>query len=209
LFYPPKIPDLIGLQDRRYFDASGLVRHRSIGDLMRYAALNQGLDYLSEYAGYRPAGELPDPGSESRYSDEQLYALGLFLYSLEPPPNPNPKNALAARGEEVFFSSGCGGCHTPPLYTSNQLTPAKGFTVPEDHPRRFRRSRIGSTRAESRPTMFPPGSGEPKEWANRYPREATSSASSSPPPTSRRSSHFSRRCSGAGAIQGSRATRSS
>jgi hypothetical protein len=137
LFYPPRIPDLIGVQDRRYFDASGLVRHRSIGDLMRYAALNQGLDYLSEYAGYRPAGELPDPESESRYSDEQLYALALFLYSLEPPANPNPKNALAARGEEIFFASGCGGCHTPPLYTSNQLTPAKGFLVPEDHARRF------------------------------------------------------------------------
>lgn len=24
------------------------------------------------------------------------------------------------------------GCHTPPLYTNNKLTPAKGFQVPED-----------------------------------------------------------------------------
>src|SRR5262249_21535262 len=25
------------------------------------------------------------------------------------------------------------GCHTPPLYTNNKLTPALGFIVPEDH----------------------------------------------------------------------------
>jgi hypothetical protein len=137
VFYPPRIPDLIGVQDHAYLDASGLVRHRSIGDLMRYAALNQGLDYLSEYAGYRPAGELPDPESESRYSDEQLYALALYIYSLEPPPNPNSKNEIAARGEEVFLASGCGGCHTPPLYTNNHLTPADGFVVPDEHLRRF------------------------------------------------------------------------
>ena len=48
-FFPPRIPDLIGVKDRRYLDASGLVRHRSIGDLMRYAALNQGADALSQY----------------------------------------------------------------------------------------------------------------------------------------------------------------
>src|SRR5215813_5073229 len=41
-FYPARIPDLIGVKDRHYLDASGLVRHRTIGDLMRYAALNQG-----------------------------------------------------------------------------------------------------------------------------------------------------------------------
>ncbi|MGH9319059.1 MAG: hypothetical protein ACRD3V_04110 [Vicinamibacteria bacterium] len=137
LFYPPRIPDLIGVEDHRYLDASGLVRHRSIGDLMRYAALNQGLDDLSEYAGYRPVGELPDPESESRYSDEQLYALALYLYSLEPPPNPNPKDGLAPRGEEIFLESGCGGCHTPPLYTNNHLTPADGFVVPHEHLREF------------------------------------------------------------------------
>ena len=30
-----KIPDLIGVRDRRYLDATGFVRHRDIGDLMR------------------------------------------------------------------------------------------------------------------------------------------------------------------------------
>jgi hypothetical protein len=42
LFYPLQIPDLIGVKDRRYLDHTGLQKHRSIADLMRYAALNQG-----------------------------------------------------------------------------------------------------------------------------------------------------------------------
>ena len=84
-FYPARIPDLIGVAERRYLDSTGLVRHRTIGDLMRYAALNQGADLLSAYRQFRPRGELPDASTESRYSDEQLYALALFVYSLKPP----------------------------------------------------------------------------------------------------------------------------
>ncbi|HYV07224.1 MAG TPA: hypothetical protein VFB82_21695 [Blastocatellia bacterium] len=132
-FYPARIPDLIGLRDRRYLDASGLVKHRSIADLMRYAALNQGADLLSLYGRFRPGGELPDPSAESRYSDEQLYALALFVYSLKPPPNPNKFEALAARGQKVFEREGCALCHTPPLYTNNKLIPAEGFKVPPEH----------------------------------------------------------------------------
>src|SRR5262249_25576117 len=71
-FYPSAIPDLIGLKDRIYLDSTGLVRHRSIGDLMRYAALNQGADNLTQYDRFRPAGELPAASTQSRYSDEQL-----------------------------------------------------------------------------------------------------------------------------------------
>lgn len=129
-FFPPRIPDLIGVKDRRYLDASGLVRHRSIGDLMRYAALNQGADMLSQYGAFRPKGDLPDPKTGSRYSDAQLYALSLFVYSLTPPANPNPFDASASRGKQVFDRAGCATCHTPPLYTNNKLTPAAGFTVP-------------------------------------------------------------------------------
>ncbi|HEU4388150.1 MAG TPA: hypothetical protein VFV34_10155, partial [Blastocatellia bacterium] len=132
-FYPARIPDLIGVADRRYLDSSGLVRHRTIGDLMRYAALNQGADMLSEYNGFRPRGDLPDPASESRYSDEQLYALALYIYSLKPPPNPNKFEGLAVRGQKVFEQEGCSLCHTPPLYTNNKLTPAGGFKIPEAH----------------------------------------------------------------------------
>ncbi len=136
-YYPARIPDLIGVRDRRYLDASGLVRHRTVGDLMRYAALNQGADMLSTYDGFRPVGDLPDPEKGDRYSDEQLYALALFIYSLEPPANPNRFDALAARGREVFDREGCAACHAPPLYTNNMLTPAAGFQVPAAHPTKF------------------------------------------------------------------------
>jgi hypothetical protein len=135
ILYPPAIPDLIGVRDIRYLDRSGLIRHRDIGDLMRYAALNQGADFLASYGGFIPLGkeyrELPDPATQERYSDEQLYALALYVYSLQPPKNPNKFDALAKRGEKVFDREGCAGCHTPPLYTNNMLTPAEGFTPPE------------------------------------------------------------------------------
>ena len=138
---PARIPDLIGIQDRRYLDATGLVQHRGIGDLMRYAALNQGTDVLARYGDFSPIDEvaklLPDSRDVSRYSEEQLYALALYIYSLEPPPNPNKFDALAERGEAVFKREACAGCHTPPLYTNNKLTPAAGFKVPEDHLRKY------------------------------------------------------------------------
>jgi hypothetical protein len=136
-FYPARIPDLIGVKDRHYLDASGLVRHRSIVDLMRYAALNQGADMLSSYGSFRPKGNLPDPTEESRYSDEQLFALALYVYSLKPPPNPNKFDAAAGEGKRVFDREGCAGCHTPPLYTNNKLTPATGFSVPQEHRKKY------------------------------------------------------------------------
>jgi hypothetical protein len=128
-FYPSAIPDLIGIKDRLYLDSTGLVRQRSIGDLMRYAALNQGADMLTLYDRFRPAGELPAPSTQSRDSDEQLYALALYIYSLKPPENPNKFDALAVLGYEVFMTEACDVCHTPPLYTNNMLTPVPGFKV--------------------------------------------------------------------------------
>src|SRR5882724_2552907 len=136
-FFPARIPDLIGVKDRRYLDSSGLVRHRTIADLMRYAALNQGGDLLSLYGNFRPKGELPDPAKESRYSDEQLYALALYVYSLKPPPNPNKFDETAARGQKVFEREGCASCHTPPLYTNNKLTLAGDFHPPAEHRKKY------------------------------------------------------------------------
>lgn len=134
-FLPMQVPDLIGVKDRRYLDHTGLERHRSVGDFMRYAAMNQGLDLLASYGGFVPASVLQQPASQTRfrYSDEQLYALTLYVYSLQPPPNPNAFDALAERGQKVFEREGCAMCHTPPLYTSNKLTPADGFQIPPEH----------------------------------------------------------------------------
>jgi hypothetical protein len=70
-----------------------------------------------------------------RYADEVLYAVGVYLLSLEPPKNPNPPPAdLVKRGAQVFRREMCGACHPAPNYTTGELTPALGFKVPVDHP---------------------------------------------------------------------------
>jgi hypothetical protein len=132
--FPVQVPDLIGVKDRHYLDRTGLQNHRSIVDLMRYAALNQGGDDMASFGGFIPDGSpLPEAGTlGERYSDEQLYALALYVYALQPPPNPNKSDALSQRGGEVFHRENCPVCHTPPLYTSNKLTIAEGFTPPPD-----------------------------------------------------------------------------
>jgi len=133
---PVATPDLIGVQDRHFLDHTGLARQASIGDLMRYAALNQDMKGLARYGGFIPEGtdsrRLPNPSARSRYLDEQLYALALFLYSLQPPPNPHQPDSTTTRGEKVFEREGCPRCHTPPLYSNNMLTPAQGFTPPAE-----------------------------------------------------------------------------
>ena len=134
LAHPVHIPSLIDVQNRKYLDATGLVRNRFIGDLMRYAILNEGLDTLAHFGDFQPSpGATAFSGeAETRYSDAQLYALALYIESLEPPPNPNKFDAHARRGQQIFRQQGCVGCHTPPLYTSNKLTPAQGFKIPDD-----------------------------------------------------------------------------
>jgi hypothetical protein len=143
MLLPPQIPDIIGVRERRFLDHTGLVRHQSIGDLMRYSTLVQDTISLARYSDTEPARP-PRPGS--RYSDEQLYALALYIYSLQPPPNPNRFDATAARGKKVFEREGCARCHTPPLYTNNKLIPVDGFEPPADHSRRFDllRKRVGT-----------------------------------------------------------------
>ena len=127
MFLPPQIPDIIGVQERRFLDHTGLVRQNSIGDLMRYSTLVQDTIGLARYGDTEP----PPNARATRYSDEQLYALALYLYSLKPPANPNRFDAPAARGKKIFAREGCGACHTPPLYTNNKLIPVEGFTPSE------------------------------------------------------------------------------
>jgi cytochrome c peroxidase len=69
-----------------------------------------------------------------------VYALALYLYSLEPPENPyapktDAERELTTRGQKVFADSGCAKCHDPEQgYTNNKLVRAAGFKVPDDHP---------------------------------------------------------------------------
>jgi hypothetical protein len=130
--FPAKIADLVGIKDRKYLDHTATHLHRGIGDLMRYAAQVT----FAEMTDFGPYHMLSPETKrvKARLSDEALYALALYLYSLKPPPNPNPFNEKAQAGQKVFEREGCVGCHTPPLYTNNKLTLAQGFIPPKDKP---------------------------------------------------------------------------
>lgn len=143
MILPPQIPDIIGVRDRQFLDHTGLVRHRGIGDLMRYSTLVQDLIGLARYG---EASTAPPPKPGSRYSDEQLYALAQYIYSLQPPANPNRFDATAARGKAIFQKERCGRCHTAPLYTNNQLIAADGYEPPAGDRARFSvsDSRVGT-----------------------------------------------------------------
>jgi hypothetical protein len=138
-FFPPAVPDLRGVRDRHYLDKTALNQNRGIVSLMRYAAMAEGLEFFLSFDGFIPSGgskfdTLPPPESLSRFSEEQLYALAMWLSSLDPITNPDPPPyLLSTAGKKIFDREGCSGCHTPPLYTSNKITPAKGFSVPQQH----------------------------------------------------------------------------
>ena len=97
---------------------------------MRYAALVS----FAESSDFGPHHMLTTSRKkiEARLPDEALYALALYIQSLEPPPNPNGSTEAAAAGQKIFDREGCGGCHTPGLYTNNKLTLAQGFQPPAE-----------------------------------------------------------------------------
>ena len=132
ILFPAKIPDLIGIKDRKYIDHTGTHLHRDIGDLMRYAAQVT----FAEIADFGPYHVLsPDTKRvKERLPDQSLYALALYIYSLQAPSNPNQFDEKAKAGEKIFQRERCVACHTPPLYTNNKLTLADGFTPPKDSP---------------------------------------------------------------------------
>ena len=99
-----KVPDLIGLKERKYFDHTASHLHRNIGDLMRYAALVS----FAEATTFGPHEMLAptQPKIYVRVPDEALYALALYIYSLEPPVNPNAFDVHSEEGREDLHARG-------------------------------------------------------------------------------------------------------
>jgi hypothetical protein len=130
-YYTNHMPDLIGVKDRLYLDATATHRNRGPEDIARYGILVTDADDGS----VGPYTFMPDEVRRlrTRHSDDAMYALAMHIDSLQPPKNPNAPNDQSSRGEQVFTRSGCGTCHTPPLYTNNKLVPVDGFTR-IDHP---------------------------------------------------------------------------
>lgn len=134
-YYPTKIPDLNGIKDRRYLDNTGTHLNRGPEDLARYAILVSRVDAnrVGPYQFLTPQQRL----ALFRYSDEAMYALGKYLWTLEPPPSPYPFDNLAARGKQIFDQQACATCHAAPFYTSNKLTPATEFIPPKAHLKQY------------------------------------------------------------------------
>ena len=131
-YYTTKVPDLIGIRDRKYIDHTATHRLRGPADVMRYAALVSCCD-SADFGSHRVLSDTQRTIIE-KFPDALAFALAQYIFALEPPPNPNAGDPRAAAGKQVFDRQGCATCHTPPLYTNNMLTPAKGYTVPANHP---------------------------------------------------------------------------
>jgi len=131
-YFATKIPDLIGVGERKYIDATATHRLRNAEDIARYSAMITCCDSM-DFGPHRMLSDqhrvVKDP-----YSDDLSYALAQYIVSIEPPPNPHANDRRAPAGKAVFEREGCVTCHTPPLYTNNKLTLAQGYQPPEDHP---------------------------------------------------------------------------
>jgi cytochrome c peroxidase len=132
-FYATKTADLNHVRYSRYLDATGTHRLRGPEDIARYAAFVTGADPM-EFGSFQILTQ-EQKHMSFRYADETLYAIGMYLMSLDPPKNPQPESAeLVARGQEIFVSEKCVQCHVPPNYTSGKLTLASGFIPAGNHP---------------------------------------------------------------------------
>jgi cytochrome c553 len=129
-YFTNHMPDLIGVKDRQYLDATATHRNRGPEDIARYAILVTDAD--DGAIGPHRFKSAAERALHTRHSDDAMYALGKYIYALGPPKNPNPRNEKSARGEQIFTRSGCPSCHAPPLYTNNKLVAVEGFT-PFEH----------------------------------------------------------------------------
>ena len=132
-FYGTRVPDLHVLRYSKYIDATGTHRLRGPEDIARYAAIINSADPM-DFGTHRFLSD-NQRRVAYRFADEVLYAIGVYLLSLEPPKNPHPAPAgLVARGHAIFRREKCETCHPAPGYTTGKLTLAERFEPPRNHP---------------------------------------------------------------------------
>jgi hypothetical protein len=129
--FPTKVLDLNGVRDRKYLNHTATHVNRGVADIMRYAWTVECCN-AERFGSYQMRPDMP----RSRPSDEVVFALATYIYSLEASPSPFRSDPRAADGKKIFDREGCVACHTPPLYTNNKLTLAIGFVPTADHPYR-------------------------------------------------------------------------
>jgi len=130
--FATRMADLIGVRDRRYLDATGTHANRGPEDIARYGILVEFVDN-GHFGPHRMTPEL-NQQLAVRPADEAMFAIGMYVYSLEPAKSPYPFDELAQRGERIFEREGCYECHTPPVYTNNKLVAVPGFEPEADAP---------------------------------------------------------------------------
>jgi hypothetical protein len=128
--FTTRMADLIGVGERRWLDATGTHSNRGPADVARYGILVEFAD-CGAFGPHRFAPEL-NQRLPCRPPDEAMFALALFVESLEHPRSPQPFDERARRGRELFESEGCAECHPPPLFTSNELLAVEEFDPPMD-----------------------------------------------------------------------------
>jgi hypothetical protein len=125
-----RMADLRGVRLRRYLDMTATHKNRGPEDIARYGIL---VEY-AETGVFGPHHMRPVHLSRARFRppDEAMYAMALYIYSLDSASSPFPVDDLARRGQAVFDARHCDDCHTPPAYTSNEVVPVDGFDPPAD-----------------------------------------------------------------------------
>ena len=134
---PPKIADLIGVRDHRYLDLTVRLEHTSLADIARYGSMCWASNYFFSSSSAIPDAEITAVSDSMRYSDEEAYAFALYVYSLEPPPNPDRPNALTRKGAAVFEREGCPVCHTRHFTQATKFFPQGDFQPPAHHRARY------------------------------------------------------------------------
>ncbi|HEX5051692.1 MAG TPA: hypothetical protein VFZ65_07975 [Planctomycetota bacterium] len=133
-FHTTRMADLRGIAHRRYLDTTGTHRNREPADVARYAILVE----FADVGVFGPHQMVPAQALElphRRPSDAAVFAMALYLYSLDVPPSPHALDEQARRGAAIFADEGCKKCHPPPHYTNDELVPAPGFTPAADDAR--------------------------------------------------------------------------
>jgi mono/diheme cytochrome c family protein len=148
--FSTRMADLRGVRYRKYLDATGTHANRGPADIARYGVLVE----FAESTVFGAHHMLPDdvPKILMRPPDEAMYAMALYLYSLDPAKSPYPHDEASQLGEQIFEQEGCTKCHTPPNYTNNKLIAAPGFEPPLEEPNTARLD-ISSRRVHTDPGL--------------------------------------------------------
>ncbi len=106
-FNPYAFPDFGGIVDQPYLHHTANWHHRGTATL----AIRVETVFITGMS------------QQHRIPRVLSWALACYLRSLPPPPplEPDDGSDQVERGAEVFDEAGCGGCHVPPLFTSDRL----------------------------------------------------------------------------------------